>query len=224
MGEQGLGGKALCYEKTTHVPLMVFDPTSSTETRGRRCDELVQSIDIAATMLDYAGIERPDSFQGTSLRELVLGSSDPIRDYVFTENLWSTHFGNPRIESVQDKRWKYIRYYKNQNFPASAKLKTARELKIPVNKMLYGIHDDGIAVYRHYAEASLAGEPPVYEELYDLANDPHELQNLINDDQHSGELKRLRIAWKQELTEARGTGVPKVLRYTADSEKDYQSK
>lgn len=224
MGEQGLGGKALCYEKTTHVPLIIFDPTSPSESRGQRTNELVQSIDLAATMLDYADIEIPDSFQGKSIRSLVEGNREPAHEYVFTENLWSTHFGNPRIESVQDKRWKYIRYYKNENFPASRKIRTAKELKIPVNKMLYAVHDDAIAVYRHYAEASLAGESPVYEELYDIANDPHELQNLFDDDRHAIELNRLRVAWKKKLLEARGTGIPNVLRYTADSEKDYKSK
>ncbi|EMI15255.1 hypothetical protein RMSM_07811 [Rhodopirellula maiorica SM1] len=165
--------------------MIVYDPMAPDSTQGRRSDQLVQSIDIAATMLDYAGIERPETFQGKSLRGLVTGSDEPVRDYVFTENLWSTHFGNPRIEAVQDKRWKYIRYY---------------------------------------AEASIAGEPPVYEELYDIVSDPGELHNLIDDTTHAETLKRLKLAWKTMLTKARGTGSPKVLRYTVDSEKDYRSK
>lgn len=223
-GQHGLGGKAFCYEQTTHVPMIVYDPMAPESARGQRSDELVQSIDIAATMLDYAGIERPATFQGKSLRGLVEGTDEPIREYVFTENLWSTHFGNPRIEAVQDKRWKYIRYYKNENFPASWKIRTAKELGIPTNQMLYGVHDDAIAVYRYYAEASLEGEPPVYEELYDIKSDPGELHNLVDDSTRAETLQRLKKAWEQKLTEARGTGTPKVLRYTADSEKDYRSK
>ncbi|WP_146403574.1 sulfatase-like hydrolase/transferase [Planctomycetes bacterium CA13] len=217
MGQQGLGGKALCYEQTTHVPLIVYNPMAQPESLGRRSNRLAQSIDIAPTMLDYAGVTPPNTFQGKSLRRLIDGDGDEIHDYIFTENLWSTHFGNPRIEAVQDKRWKYIRYYKNNNFPASEKVRVAKELNVPVNKMLYNVHDDGIAVYRHYAESSLAGEPPVFEELYDIENDPAELNNLIDQTQHSDILKRLKAAWKQKLTEARGTGTPKVLRYTADS-------
>ena len=216
MGEQGLGGKSLCYEKTTHVPMIVYDPTSPQSVRRRRCDELVQSIDIAATMVDYAGIERPEEFQGKSIRGLITGDTQPVHKTIFTENLWSTHFGNPRIEAVQDKRWKYIRYYENCSFPASAKIRTAKEMKIPVHSMLYTIHDDSIAVYRRMAEASLQGETPVYEELYDIANDPSELKNVIDQDQHQDILRRLKAAWKQKLTEARGEGAPKVLRYTDD--------
>lgn len=162
--------------------------------------------------------------RGTSLRELLEGKSKPVRKFVFTENLWSTHFGNPRIEAVQDKRWKYIRYYKNENFPALAKIRTAKELGIPVSKMLYVVHDDAIAIYRHYAESSLAGEPPIYEELYDISIDPSETNNLIDVPAHNETLQRLKLAWRTKLAEARGAGTPKVLRYTAESEKDYKSK
>lgn len=223
-GQQGLGGKAFCYEQTTHVPLIIYHPMVLDAWRGRRTDQLVQSIDIAPTMLDFAGVDSPDSFQGKSLRGLIEGGNQPVHEYIFTENLWSTHFGNPRIEAVQDKRWKYIRYYKNENFPASWKIRVAKELGIPQNKLLYGVHDDAIAIYRYYVEASLEGEPPVYEELYDIQTDPGELQNLIDDPCHAVTLQRLKIVWKEKLTEARGAGAPKVLRYTADSEEGYQSK
>lgn len=209
MGEHGLGGKALCYEKTTHVPLIIYNPMAPTESRGRRSDEFGQSIDLAPTMLDYAGIEIPDSFQGKSLRGLIDGQGEPVHEYIFTENLWSTHFGNPRIESVQDKQWKYIRYYANESFPASAKIKVAKEMGFPVGKMLYAVSDDYIATYRHYAESSLNGAEPIYEELYHIAEDPNELHNLIDKNQHAEILNRLREAWKERLTYARGTGAPK---------------
>ncbi len=217
MGEQGLGGKALCYEKTTHVPLLVFDPASPPQSRGRRCDQFAQSIDIASTMLDYAGIDLPETCQGKSIRSLIGGSEDAVHDYIFTENLWSTHFGNPRIEAVQNKDWKYIRYYKNENVPASLKISVAKELGIPVNKILYYVGDSQLAVYRQFVESSLAGEAPVYEELYDMRRDPNELHNVIDDVAHEEVLAEMKTAWKKKLTVARGVGAPKVLRYTAQS-------
>ena len=36
-GEFGLGGKALCYEITTRVPFIVYDPTAPGTARGRAC-------------------------------------------------------------------------------------------------------------------------------------------------------------------------------------------
>ncbi|WP_298537539.1 sulfatase-like hydrolase/transferase [uncultured Algibacter sp.] len=217
MGEQGLGGKALCYEKTTHVPLIIMNPLIKRKLKGLKNDALVQSIDIAPTMLSFAGLKSPKDFQGQDISALVYGETSPIRDYIFTENLWSTQFGNPRCEAVQNKEWKYIRYYKNNTFSAASKIKTAKLLGIPVAKMLYAVHDSDIAIYRDYVESPLNGEQPVYEELYHLKNDPNELINLINETKYSEVLSKLRETWGFEITNARGTDAPKVLRYTIDS-------
>ncbi|GAL80574.1 choline-sulfatase [Algibacter lectus] len=215
-GQQGLGGKALCYEQTTHVPIIIFNPNTPKKNRGKKSDALVQTIDIAPTMLEMAGIKKPSSFQGKDISNLANGDKKEVRDYVFTENLWSTHFGNPRCESVQNKEWKYIRYYKNNNFSATKEIKYAKELGIPVNEMLYNMHDPGIAVYRDYIDAPLNNEQPVYEELYHLKEDPAELHNLVNKQDHAEVLNTLRAQWKIEITQARGTGKAEVFRYTND--------
>ncbi|GAA4934114.1 sulfatase [Algibacter agarivorans] len=215
-GQQGLGGKALCYEQTTHVPIIIFNPNTPKKNRGKKSEALVQTIDIAPTMLEMAGIKKPDSFQGKDISNLANGDKKEVRDYVFTENLWSTHFGNPRCESVQNKEWKYIRYYKNNNFSATKEIKYAKELGIPINEMLYNMHDPDIAVYRDYIEAPLNNEQPVYEELYHLKNDPAELHNLVNNQEYTEVLKTLRAQWKIEITQARGTGKAEVFRYTND--------
>ncbi|MDO6803732.1 sulfatase-like hydrolase/transferase [Wenyingzhuangia sp. 1_MG-2023] len=220
MGEQGLGGKALCYEKTTHVPIIVLDPNAKRKTRGIKSDALVQTIDIAPTMLALAGIDIPKEMQGKDISNLIKGGNKEVRDYTYTENLWSTHFGNPKCEAVQDKEWKYIRYYKNTTRSASQEIKTAKAMGIPVNKMLYAVHDPDIAYYRHLVESSLQGEQPVYEELYNLKKDPNELHNLINNREHSAVLTRLKAAWKTEIKNARGTEKPAVFRYTNDSHPD----
>lgn len=217
MGEQGLGGKALCYEKTTHVPMIIMNPSVKRKQRGLKSDALVQSIDVAATMVAMAGIDKPTSFQGKDISSLITGGNNVIRDYVFTENLWSTQFGNPRCEAVQNKEWKYIRYYKNNTFSATKKINTAKMLGIPQNKILYAVHDPDIAVYRDFIEAPLNGEEPVYEELYNLENDPNELVNLISNIEHEEILATLKEVWKLEITNARGSELPKVLRYTNDS-------
>jgi arylsulfatase A-like enzyme len=215
-GEQGLGGKSLCYEKTTHVPMIILDPSVSRKNKGIKSDALVQSIDVAPTMLSYAGIEIPKEFQGKDISHFVKGEKTAVRDYVFTENLWSTHFGNPRCEAVQNNVWKYIRYYKNNNFSATKEIKYAKEMGMNVSDMLYKMHDPEIAIYRDYIESPLDGELPVYEELYNLENDPAELHNLIHDKKYNEVIVSLKKEWKREITTARGQGKPKVLRYTND--------
>ena len=217
MGEYGIGGKALCYEKVTHVPLIIYDPQASKQAKGQKNDALVQSLDIAPTMLKRAGIELPATFQGKDISPLVNGSTAEVRDFIYTENLWSTQFGNPRCEAIQDKEWKYIRYYKNENFPANKKIKTAKELGIQVNKMLYAVHDFDIALYRDFIESSLQGEQPVFEELYHLKKDSMEAHNLVKEKKHQKTLERLKSAWWDAIKAARGEGLPKVYRYTVES-------
>ncbi len=218
MGQFGIGGKALCYEITTHVPLIIYDPSEKKANRGRKSDALVQSIDIAPTLLKKAAIEIPDTYQGRDLSPLLSKEKSDVRNYLYTENLWSTQFGNPRCEAVKDKRWKYIRYYKNENFSAQKKIETAKQMGIKMTAMLYKVHDPDIALYRSFVEGPLQGEQAVYEELFDLENDPDETTNLAHLAQHASVLEKLRDVWKEKITFARGDEAPKVLRYTSDSE------
>ncbi|MFY0607694.1 MAG: sulfatase-like hydrolase/transferase [Cyclobacteriaceae bacterium] len=217
MGQFGLGGKAFCYEQTTHVPLIVYNPYIRKKLRGRKSDALVQSIDIAPTMLEMAKVNIPKGYQGKSLMNLLNGEEQDIRQYLFTENLWSTQFGNPKCEAVQDKEWKYIRYYKNETLSAQRKIETAKMIGMPVNEMLYRVHDSDIANYRMLSESSLIDHVPAFEELYNLANDPEEGVNLALDPKFTSKLEELREVWYMQLINARGIGNPRVLRYTSDN-------
>lgn len=222
MGEQGLGGKALCYEKTTHVPLIIYDPRN--KQNNKTSNALVQSIDIAPTLLSLANVKQASTFQGENLMPLYNAATNVTaktkRKYIFSENLWSTHFGNPRCEAIQTAEWKYIRYYKNNNLSATKKIALAKQLKIPVNKMLYAVHDDNIAQYREFIEGPLHNEPVVYEELYNLNNDPTELTNVVTSKQYQKQLNMMRKDWYQTLLKARGTETPKVERFTIDSQQE----
>tara|TARA_B110001450_G_scaffold203161_1_gene192599 strand:+ start:5805 stop:7520 length:1716 start_codon:yes stop_codon:yes gene_type:complete len=216
-GEYGLGGKALCYEICTRVPMIIHNPMSSEAANGIITNELVQTIDIAPTMLQYAGIKIPNSYQGKPLNNLINGNNQPIHKYLFTENLWSTHFGNPRCESVQDKEWKYIRYYKNENISSRDVMAIAKEHSINLTKMLYANHDSQIPIYQTYIESSINGEQPVFEELYHLKIDPKEKKNLINNPKFKDKIKEMKAEWKEKILFARGEGKAQILRYTSDS-------
>ena len=215
-GEQGLGGKSMCYEKNTHVPMFIYNPKQK---KGYKSDALVQTIDIAPTMLSIAGAPIPASFQGKDLSGFMNGNTTEVRKYVYTENLWSTIFGNPRCEAVQTKEWKYIRYYENNNFSAAKAVEYSKEYNVSQRIMLYEIHPSQFSQYRNYAEGPLQGEKPVYEELYHLSKDPNELHNVIENAENKSILDELKVAWKVEIKNARGTGEPKVRIYTNNKSK-----
>jgi arylsulfatase A-like enzyme len=109
MGEYGMGGKALLYDLASKIPCFVFDPRATT-TRGQQADQLVSSLDITATILDYAGVTPPPFIQGKSLRPLVRGETVPWRDELFLESLY-TGRDTPFQEGIRDGKWKYIRMF-----------------------------------------------------------------------------------------------------------------
>lgn len=193
-GEFGLGGKALNYESCLKVPLIIYDPRVPAAQRGRRSDALTESVDIAPTLLDYAGTRTPETMQGLSLRPLVDGRASNLRDSSFAENLWSTYFGNPRIESVRTKEWKYIRYFKNDRTQFDSVTK----------KTLYKVTSSQAEHYASWLTSSIKGEAPVYEELFYLAADPHETTNLVNRVAYAAKLAELRAECQRLVTMAKG--------------------
>ena len=65
------------YQEIVHMPLLIWDPRSGR--RGARCDSLVQTIDLPATILEFFGLELPKDMQGIPLRD-ALASDAPVHD------------------------------------------------------------------------------------------------------------------------------------------------
>lgn len=193
-GEFGLGGKALNYEPCLRIPMIVYDPRVKTTARGQRRAEQVQSVDIAPTLLDIAGIKPAPTMQGRSLLPLVRGENPKWREYAFAENLWSTTFGNPRVESVRNGEWKYIRY-----FATERKLFEATQ-----GEAAYGVTPAQRAAYNAWLTHSVKGGKPDHEELFHIANDPHESSNLAANPTHAATLKKLRAACDSAVRAAKG--------------------
>ena len=113
LGEHGLSGKWLMHEESIRVPMTVGYPHLPPPMRGRCVDALVLNIDVAPTLLDFAGAGIAAGADGRSLRGLLTGRQDGWRTDFFYEH----HFSHPRIppsEGVRTGRWKYIRYVAQQ--------------------------------------------------------------------------------------------------------------
>ena len=110
MGEYGMGGKALLYDLASKVPCFIFDPRLSPDLRGRTVESLVSSLDITATILDYAGLAAPEEMEGRSLRPLVHDEPVEWRKELFLENLY-TGRDTPFSEGIRRGKWKYIRMF-----------------------------------------------------------------------------------------------------------------
>lgn len=120
LGERGWNHKWLMHEESIRVPLIMSDPRQPKPLRGAKCDKLAQNIDIAPTILTFAGIAIPKEMDGTSLKPLVEGKKPEWRTHFFYEHHYF-HSKNPdntipRTEGVRTEQWKYITYTDHPEF------------------------------------------------------------------------------------------------------------
>ncbi len=87
------------YNELANTPLFIWDPRSGI--MGERRKTLVQTIDLAPTLLDFFGLEIPKDVQGISLRGAI-ESDQKVRDYA----LFGIHGSQINIT---DGRYVYMR-------------------------------------------------------------------------------------------------------------------
>jgi len=110
LGEHGWFDKRFMYEESFKTPLLVRYPKEIKP--GTKIDKLVQNLDFAPTLLDYAGISTPEEMQGESFRKLVAGETDEWRDAVYY-----TYYEYPSVHMVKrhygvaTERYKLMHFY-----------------------------------------------------------------------------------------------------------------
>lgn len=109
-GEHGLIDKRHAYEESMRVPLLVYAPG---QIKQQELDQLLMNIDIGPTVLDIAGVERPEQMNGRSFWPLLQGESVPDwRSQIFYEYYWERPFPQtPTVHAVRTDRYKFIRYH-----------------------------------------------------------------------------------------------------------------
>lgn len=87
LGDHWLGEKDLFHEPSVKVPMIIYDPRPEADAaRGTTCDALVESIDLAATFVEFAGGKVPDHIiEGRSLLPWLAGETPQWRDYAISE-------------------------------------------------------------------------------------------------------------------------------------------
>jgi N-acetylglucosamine-6-sulfatase len=111
-GEHGLGAeRRLAYEEGIRIPLMISYPRRITP--SIRPVETVLSIDLAPTMLEFAGAPLDNSLQGRSLVPVLDGTAEGWRDSFLIEYYSDTVFQRIQdmgYKAVRNNRYKYIQY------------------------------------------------------------------------------------------------------------------
>ncbi len=108
-GDHGLGGKVFPYEGASRAPLMIRDPRRKTAV-GKTCDALTAGIDMAPTILEFAGVPVPSSMDGVSLVPLLDQPDRPVRDALLLMNAWPWS-AEQLVMSTVTPKWKYIYWF-----------------------------------------------------------------------------------------------------------------
>ncbi len=122
-GSRQLMGKAILYDESAKAPMIVYDPRYMKDDKGRLENGLISHVDIAPTILDLAGVEKPGSMPGKSFMPIVYDKTEEIHDAVYGENNFDnqepviSEVENPenyqsiRSKFVRTKNFKFIRYH-----------------------------------------------------------------------------------------------------------------
>ena len=110
LGEHGLIQKWSMYDVVTRVPTIIWS-TAGRFQGGREVNGLCQLFDLGPTILEYAGIQPPKSFEARSLRPALEGEDWTPRTYVFCEQAGDvTLTGTDFITGVRSDRWKLVHF------------------------------------------------------------------------------------------------------------------
>ncbi|MDQ3813159.1 MAG: sulfatase-like hydrolase/transferase [Armatimonadota bacterium] len=182
-------GKRWPYDRGLRVPLIVRWPGHITA--GSVCDDLVSLIDLGPTVLSLTGVANALHLQG---RPFLGPQKTTPREYIFaTRDRHDEAYD--MVRAVRDRRYKYIRHFR-PDLPYL--LWIPYRNRHPIMQEMWRLH---LAGELSGAQTLMfAPRPP--EELYDLENDPWEINNLAGDARYAAELARLRAVlegWRAEV-------------------------
>jgi len=212
-GDHGIPGfpRAKCnlYDLGTKVTLAVRYPSKIPS--RRILNDFINLMDLAPTFLEYGGTTVPAGVDGKSMKGILesktQGVADPNRTYGVTgreRHVHDAREGNlpyPQ-RAIVVQGYKYIRNFKPDRYPAGRIGIGAEDLKDidpgPTKRWYKTVLQN--AAYKYYIDLAFGLRP--YEELYDLTNDPHEVNNLAALPAYEQKRKELSVKLDQVLVSA----------------------
>lgn len=169
---------------------------------GTISDSLVSVIDIAPTITELAGIDKPETFQGRSMVPLYRDPDATIRPFAFSEHNWHDYEALGR--AVRDQRFLYIENDRPE-FPSQG---PADSVRSPTHQDLRRAASEGVTLTD--AQADVLRAPRPAHELYDRGSDPYQTNNLIDAPEHAEAKTRLATAMKTWRDQT-GDSVPETI-------------
>jgi arylsulfatase A-like enzyme len=170
LGDHGWYDKRFMYEESLRMPLIIRYPRDIKP--GTVVDEIVTNVDLPASFADWAGIEKPEYFQGYSFLPLLAGETPDDWQQSMYYRYWmhlahhyvSAHYG------IRTKDYKLIYYYGE----ALGQACTIDEPKQPEWE-LFDLHKDPREMKNVYHDSEYA------EIVTQLKDELHDLQKKFGD-------------------------------------------
>ncbi|WP_168566486.1 sulfatase family protein [Crateriforma spongiae] len=112
LGEHDYIDKRWMYEQSLRMPFIIRYPESIPA--GERLDFIANNVDFAPTLLDFAGVDKPDFMQGRSFKPMLNGQPTPDDWPTATYyRYWMhmAHHDNPAHLGIRTKDRKLIYFY-----------------------------------------------------------------------------------------------------------------
>jgi arylsulfatase A-like enzyme len=178
-GRCNIRGKGYLQDPGLRIPFIVYSPNKLLGGKIRK--DIVESIDITATVLDFAGVEVPDYMAGKPIFK-----KEFEREYAYSaRDLWDEI--QEKIRAISSDEWKYIRNDKPE-LPYDAH-QAYLEFYRPAVHVMRRLKKEGKLTPAQ--EIFFADSKPK-EELYNLKNDPQELNNLAENPKYQKVLEKMR--------------------------------
>ncbi len=173
--------KQFLYDSGTQVPfILAYFGDDGKIQKGKVNDDLISGLDIGTTSLGLAEILIPEYTEGHDF----LSKDYTPRNFVISVRD-RCDFTIDRIRSVRTKEFKYIRNY----FPERPYMQPNYRDAWDITKEMRALVKEG--GLNEIQNRFWAAERPA-EELYDIVNDPFEINNLADDPVYSDRLAELR--------------------------------
>jgi len=199
------------YDLGTRMPLVIA--WADRIPGGRVIDDFVSLADLAPTFLEVAALDIPQEMTGNSLFELLIskksGILDPNRDHVFTAR--ERHGGSARegclgypARAIRTREFLYIRNYNPERWPAGDPDRFWDMDGAPTKVYMIKHRDDPNV--EHLFNLAFGKRPA--EELYELKNDPYQMNNVADNPEFATIKKDISMRLTEYLKK---TGDPRAL-------------
>ncbi|NPA35370.1 MAG: sulfatase [Chlorobi bacterium] len=126
LGSHGMAGKVLPYEEGAKAPFIIYDPNNKNMGKKLRSDALISNVDVAPTILSFAGCRIPSNMDGKSILPVINNPTAEIREFLPLMNMWGT--APTHALAIVTKDYKYIYWpYEGYGMKATEELFSLKE-------------------------------------------------------------------------------------------------